>query len=58
MVLDLFPPKSHTRNSQTKYGSGFYHGVENSNFVNNSDFLSVKSASGPIKYGVFHEEIP
>ena len=57
MVLDSFLPKSHTRKNQTRYGSGVYHSTDNANFQG-TEFLSVKSASGPIKYGVFQEEIP
>ena len=58
MVLDSFPPKSHTRKKRKGYDSGVYYGRNNANFQDTSDFSSVKSASGPNKYGVFQEEIP
>ena len=58
MVLDSFPPKSHSSKTQTRYGSGVSYRVNNRNFPDTSEFSSVKSASWANKYGVFQEEIP
>ena len=58
MALDSYPPKTHTRRTQTSFGSGVHYGVNNAIFHDTSRFSTGESASGANKYGVFQEEIP